>query len=152
MPRIFLWCRRYSRFSLPFIQICLDGCHLGRFDKRSQAASLTKSPPDEASTVSAVVLFAFLIVQIIGLALGVAYIEKWLYGTESAGPRSSNPYLIAPGNSVGLWGFTKRYKPSILGNLVAAGKKDIVTAVNKLDLDILQGQLLILLGPMDLER
>ncbi|CUS09342.1 unnamed protein product [Tuber aestivum] len=118
----------------------------GRFEKNEQAASLTRSPPDQPSTVPAIVLFVFLIVQIIGFALGAAYVEKWLYGTESAGHRSSNPALIAPGNAVELRGFTKRYKPSILGNLLAAGKKETVTAVNKLNLDIRQGQVLVLLG------
>jgi len=118
----------------------------GRFEKKGQAASLTKSPPDQHSTVPAIVLFVFLIVQIIAFALGAAYVEKWLYGTESAGHRSSNPDLIAPENAVELRGFTKRYKPSILGNLLAAGKKETVTAVNKLDLDIRQGQVLVLLG------
>ena len=118
----------------------------GRFEKKHQAASLTKSPPDQASTVPALVLFIFLIVQIIGFAVGAVYVEKWLYGTESAGHRSSNPDLIAPGNAVELRAFTKRYKPSMLGNLLAAGKKETVTAVNKLDLDIRQGQVLVLLG------
>jgi len=118
----------------------------GRFEKKGQAASLTKSPPDQPSTIPAIVLFVFLIVQIIVFALGAAYVEKWLYGTESAGHRSSNPDLIAPENAVELRGFTKRYKPSILGNLLAAGKKETVTAVNKLDLDIRQGQVLVLLG------
>ncbi|PWW78500.1 P-loop containing nucleoside triphosphate hydrolase protein [Tuber magnatum] len=118
----------------------------GRFGKKDQAASLTKSPPDQASTIPAIVLFAFLIAQIIGFALGAAYVEKWLYGTESAGHRSSNPALVAPENAVELRGFTKRYKPSLLGNLLAAGKKETVTAVNKLNLDIRQGQVLVLLG------
>ncbi|RPB01721.1 P-loop containing nucleoside triphosphate hydrolase protein [Choiromyces venosus 120613-1] len=119
---------------------------LGRFEKKGQAASLIKTPPDQASTIPAIVLFIFLIVQIIAFAIGAAFVEKWLYGTESAGHRSSNPALIAPENAVELRGFTKRYKPSILGNLLAGGKKETVTAVNKLDLDIRQGQVLVLLG------
>ncbi|KAG0125716.1 hypothetical protein HOY82DRAFT_672957 [Tuber indicum] len=119
---------------------------LGRFEKKGQAASLTKSPPDQASTIPAIVLFVFLIIQIIGFAIGAAYVEKWLYGTESPGHRSSNPALIAPENAVEIRAFTKRYKPSILGNLLAAGKKETVIAVNKLDLDIRQGQVLVLLG------
>lgn len=119
---------------------------LGRFEKDGHAASLTASPPHQASKVPVIGLFIILIVQSILFAIAAAYVEKWLYGTESSGHRSSNPALMDPHNAVELRGFTKRYAPSMLGNLLAGGNKETVTAVDKLDLDICQGQILVLLG------
>lgn len=115
---------------------------IGRFEKERQGASLLRAPPNQNSNLPGIALFIFLAIQAVGYIFLGALVEKWLYGTGS-----SNHRLTAdPNNAVELRGFTKRYVPSFVGNLLAGGKKETVTAVNGLDLNIRQGQVLVLLG------
>lgn len=115
---------------------------LGRFESQGNGGSLLGSPPDQKSTLPGIALFAFLIVQIVGFPFLAALVEKWLYGTGSGDHKPTTD----PNNAVELRGFSKRYSPSIFGHLLSSGKKETVTAVDKLDIDIRQGQVLVLLG------
>lgn len=122
---------------------------LGRFEINGKAGSLLKVPdtqestlPGMKSTLPGIALFAFLIVQIVGYPFLAAFVEKWLYGTGSGDHKPTTD----PDNAVELRGFTKNYTPSFFGNLLSGGKKETVTAVRKLDIDVRQGQVLVLLG------
>lgn len=115
---------------------------IGRFEKEREGASLLRAPPNQHSKLPGIALFIFLVVQIIGYVLLGALVEKWLYGTGSSNHQST----ADPNNAVELRKFTKRYTPSFLGNLLAGGKKETVTAVDRLDLNIRKGQVLVLLG------
>lgn len=115
---------------------------LGRFEKERQGASLLRAPPNQKSNLPGIALFVFLVVQAIGYVILGALVEKWLYGTGGGNHKpTTNPV-----NAVELRGFTKRYVPSFIGNILSGGKKETVTAVDRLDLDIRQGQVLVLLG------
>lgn len=115
---------------------------LGRFERKSVGGSLLNVPEDQKSSLPGIGLFVFLIVQIFGYLFLAALVEKWLYGTGSG----NHKLTTDPNNAVELRGFTKRYTPSILGHLLSSGKKETVTAVDKLDIDVRQGQVLVLLG------
>lgn len=123
---------------------------LGRFEMNSTAGSLLElpqPPPDDPkkaqnSVLPGIALLAFLVVQIFVYPLLAALVEKWLYGTGSGNHKPTTD----PNNAVELRGFTKNYAPSIIGNLLSGGKKETVTAVRKLDIDVRQGQVLVLLG------
>lgn len=115
---------------------------LGRFESQSNAGSLLRSPTGQKSTFPGIALFAFLIIQIVGFLFLAALVEKWLYGTGSGDHKPT----ADPNNAVELRGFSKRYSSSIFGQLLSSGKKETVTAVDKLDIDIRQGQVLVLLG------
>lgn len=90
----------------------------------------------------------FLIIQIVGFPILGAFIENYLYGTRSKGRH------LLKGNentheAVRLEQFTKRYTPSWWARNVAArlGKrKETVVAVDKLDLVVPKGQIMVLLG------
>lgn len=115
---------------------------LGRFETNGEAASLLEAPKSQRSTLPGIALFAFLVVQIFGYLFLAALVEKWLYGTGSGDHKPTTD----PDNAVELKGFTKRYTPSTFGNLLSGGKKESVTAVDKLDINVRQGQVLVLLG------
>ncbi|KAH0613686.1 uncharacterized protein H6S33_005572 [Morchella sextelata] len=115
---------------------------LGRFEKERQGASLLRAPPNQESNLPGIALFVFLIVQGIGYIILGALVEKSLYSTSG----SDHKPTTDPANAVELRGFTKRYVPSFIGNILSGGRKETVTAVDRLDLNIRQGQVLVLLG------
>lgn len=115
---------------------------LGRFESKRVGGSLLGVPEGQKSKLPGIGLFILLIVQIVGYLLLAAVVEKWLYGTGSG----NHKLTTDPNNAVELRGFTKRYTPSIFGHLLSSGKKETVTAVDGLDIDIRQGQVLVLLG------
>ncbi|KAL7275518.1 hypothetical protein RUND412_001543 [Rhizina undulata] len=131
-------------FLFPPMNFVFFSITVARWERQSLGASLTQSPPDSNSRLPAIALWIFLVVQIIVYPILASYVERALYGTASPRHRSMNSSQITPGNAVELRGFTKRYPPGFISSKF--GKKETVTAVNSLDLDIRQGQIMVLLG------
>lgn len=121
---------------------------MARWERKNSATNLAKAAPENPSTLPGIVFFIFLIVQIfVYLFLG-ALVERTLYGTASPGRKlmavETDSYA-----AVELSRFTKTYKPSWWARNIATrfGKrKDTVTAVDNLDLQIPRGQITVLLG------
>jgi ABC-type multidrug transport system ATPase subunit len=108
--------------------------------------NLLKSAPNGRFSLPAIVFFAFAVLHtIIFLILG-AFVERWFYGTKSAGRTtivSESPI------AVNIKGFTKEYKPSFLDKatqLLTKSPMDPVLAVDNLTLQAYRGEILVLLG------
>lgn len=137
-------------FLSPSCNFVFMSIQLARFEGRGLGGSLLGVPEvqtfgwpvKQTSKLPAIGLFILLIVQIVGYLFLAAVVEKWLYGTGSG----DHKLTTDPNNAVELRGFTKRYTPSIFGHLLSSGKKETVTAVSGLDIDVRQGQVLVLLG------
>ena len=121
---------------------------MARWERKNTATDLGKSAPENPSTLPGIVFLIFFILQILLFPLLAAIVERTLYGTASPGRK-----LMATDDNfsaaVELSGFTKRYKPSWWARNIATrfGKrKEIVVAVDSLDLTIPRGQITVLLG------
>lgn len=121
---------------------------MARWERKNRPTNLIKAAPENPSSLPGIVFFVFLIIQIVVFPILGAFIENYLYGTRSKGRH------LRKGNentqeAVRLKQFTKRYSPSWWDRNVAArlGKrKETVVAVDKLDLVIPKGQIMVLLG------
>lgn len=118
---------------------------LGRSESKEIGANVVKGPPDGNSTLPIIAFWIFSIVQIFVFPILAVYSERYLYGTASLGHRHINTGTIAPGNAVELRGFTKTYPPRLLQQWFGK-RKDSVVAVENLDLNVLEGQITVLLG------
>lgn len=121
---------------------------MARWERKNMATDLTKAAPENPSTLPGIVFFVFLIIQILVFPVLGALVENYLYGTMSKGRQLRNGTQESA-IAVSLEGFTKRYWPSWWARNVAARfgkKKETVTAVDSLHLDIPRGQIMVLLG------
>ncbi|KAL9602545.1 MAG: hypothetical protein Q9179_002496 [Wetmoreana sp. 5 TL-2023] len=108
----------------------------------------TEAAPQNSSDLPAIVFFVFTIIQIFVFPAIGALVENFLYGTRSKGRHLLKGNETAQ-DAVLLESFTKRYTPSWWARKVATrfGKrKEVVVAVNNLDLAIPKGQIMVLLG------
>lgn len=110
--------------------------------------NLTKAAPNNTHALPGITFLVIIFIQIFVFPVLGALVENGLYGTTSKGRK----LLVNNDNSqpaVTLAGFTKRYVPSWWARNIARrfGKtKDIVVAVDNLDLTISQGNLVCILG------
>ncbi|MCJ1287874.1 hypothetical protein MMC26_007226 [Xylographa opegraphella] len=121
---------------------------MARWETQDLGTNLIKSAPDNPWTIPGIVFWIFLIVQIFVYPILAILVERSLWGTASSGRR-----LISNGDTqaaVQLTGFTKHFKPSWLsktfGSLFRRKRKETVVAVNDLSLNVLPGQIMVLLG------
>ena len=120
---------------------------MARFERQNLPTNLIKAPPENPSTLPGIALWVFLIIQTLVYPVLGAFIEKWLYGTSSSGRilHTDRDYQAA----VELTGFTKRYDPSWFARNISSRfgkKKATVIAVDDLNLKVLPGQIMVLLG------
>lgn len=121
---------------------------MARWERQDLPTDMLKAAPENPSTLPGIAFFIFFIIQIIVFPVLGAIIERTLYGTASKGRRVVSEDQDSR-SAVNLSGFTKIYKPSWWARNVASRfgkKKDVVVAVDSLDLDIRQGQITVLLG------
>ena len=120
--------------------------YMARWQAQNLATDLTKAAPDNPWTVSGIVLWVLLIVQIIVYPILAAIVERTLWGTS--GGRRTLPK--DSGTVLELKGFSKHYYPSWFNSKVSPifGKKrkETVLAADDLNLSIISGQLTVLLG------
>ena len=121
---------------------------MARWETQDLATSLIHSAPDNPWTLPGIALWVFLIIQIFLYPVLAGIVERGLWGTASSGRR-----LISSGDSnaaVELTTFSKEFKPSWfvrnLAALLRRRKKETVMAVNDLNLTVLPGQIMVLLG------
>ncbi|KAG5820492.1 hypothetical protein H9Q74_000504 [Fusarium xylarioides] len=121
------------------------------FEEQEMPTNLLKAAPGSPSNLPGIVIWIFLIIQIFAYPLIGAFIEHALYSNETSGRKMLHNQTDVDrigSNAVQLRQFSKTYKPSIFSRLFRRGpnKKPPVLAVNGLDLDIGQGQIVALLG------
>ncbi len=124
---------------------------LARWEKVLQPTNLARVAPDSPWNLPGIVLWVFLIIQIIGYPILGAWIERRLQGTTS---NSRNIVLgenrgdLGQEDAVKLDGFTKICKPGFVRRMFSfiSRPKDPVFAVDGLTLSAGRGQILALLG------
>lgn len=121
---------------------------MARWEQQNEPTNLVKSAPTNPWTLPGIALWVFFVIQIIAFPILGALVERALYGTASKG-RKIGPEYVDSHTAVQLSGFTKIYRPSWFSRNIGSrfGKrKDNVVAVNDLNLTVLQGQIMVLLG------
>ena len=111
------------------------------------ATSLIHSAPDNPWKLPGIALWIFLIIQIFVFPILGALVERGLFGTSNGKRMLST---IDPGVAVKVTGFTKRYQSSwFVRNVLSRFTRkepETVVAVNDLNLTVLPGQIMVLLG------
>lgn len=119
---------------------------MARWERQNMATDLIHSAPKSPWTIPGIAFWVFLIVQILVYPILGAVVERMLYGTAS---KSRKATTLESSTTLRLDGFTKEYKPSWLYRNVASlfkSTRQSVLAVNNLTLDVLKGQIMVLLG------
>jgi ATP-binding cassette, subfamily A (ABC1), member 3 len=125
--------------------------NMARFEELEMPTDLLKVAPNSPSALPGIAIWIFLIVQIFAYPVIGAFVEHALYSNETPGRKillNQTDVDRIGSNAVQLRQFSKTYKPSIFSRIFRRGpnKKLPVLAVNGLDLDIGQGQIIALLG------
>jgi ATP-binding cassette subfamily A (ABC1) protein 3 len=129
---------------------------MARFEKANTATDLTQAPPGAPWRIPVLALWIFLIIQTLVYPILGAVIEQSLYGTASKSRKmdynASNSNVDGPESkpAIKLTSFSKHYVPSWwsrkVGPKFGREKSETVVAVNDLSLNVLRGQILVLLG------
>ncbi|KAF4424492.1 hypothetical protein F53441_14227, partial [Fusarium austroafricanum] len=125
--------------------------NMAGFEQVERPTNLLESAPNSNSALPGIAIWIFLIIQIFAYPLMGAFIEHVLYSNETPGRKMllhQSEVDRMGSNAVQLRQFSKIYNPSIFSRIFRRGsnKKLPVSAVNGLDLDIGQGQIVALLG------
>jgi ATP-binding cassette, subfamily A (ABC1), member 3 len=119
---------------------------MARWERQDLPTNLVKKAPQNTSALPGIVLWIFLIIQIVAYPILGAWVERALYGTASKSRKTTH---LDDFTAVSLRGFTKEYPPSRLARLRAIFTRKRLTtvlAVNDLTLDATRGQIMVLLG------
>lgn len=121
---------------------------MARWERQNIGTKLLKAAPENPWALPGIALWIFLIIQILVFPVLGALVERTLYGTASKG-RTVTADGADAATAVELRGFSKVYPPSWFQRRVGPlfGKhKDAVVAVDNLDLTVMKGQIMVLLG------
>ncbi|KAN0078785.1 hypothetical protein V8E54_005298 [Elaphomyces granulatus] len=119
---------------------------IAHWEKTNQTTSITKSAPENTWSVPAVVFLIFLALQTIAYPILGAIVEQRLYGTSS---KSRRVVRHEGASAVRLEGFTKIYEPNWIHKIFSLTfRKPLknTLAVNDLTLNVMKGQITVLLG------
>ena len=119
---------------------------MARWERQDLGTDMVKKAPQNTSALPGIVLWIFLIFQIVAFPILGAWVERTLYGTASKKRKTT---CMDSRTAVSLRGFTKEYPPSQLAKVRALfwrKKLSTVLAVNDLTLDATTGQIMVLLG------
>ena len=120
---------------------------MARFQRGGRPMNLVETPPDSDWAISGIVFWVLAIVQIIVFPILGALVERALYGTGSTdrelydSETSSGAHI-----AVKLTNFNKIYRTKGFLQSFFRRKSQQVHAVKDLTLDVVQGQIAILLG------
>lgn len=121
---------------------------MARWERKNIGTNLLKPAPENPWTIPGIVLGVFLIIQILVFPILGALVERALYGTASKGR-----IVTADGENsttaVELTSFSKVYRPTWFQRHVGplfGRRKDAVVAVDELNLTVMKGQIMVLLG------
>ncbi|KAI1327391.1 ABC transporter [Xylariaceae sp. FL0255] len=124
--------------------------YIARWERQGYPTDLIHNPPNNPWNLPGIVLWVFLVIQIIVYPIIGAYLERVFHGTTAHGRTilRGEAAATASNHAVQLNGFTKIYKPSPLRRLFSfiSKPKDAVRAVDNLSLNAGRGQILALLG------
>jgi ATP-binding cassette, subfamily A (ABC1), member 3 len=123
--------------------------YMAYWQQKSLPADLSQAPPSAPWRVAGWVFFLFCIIQIVVYPIVGALIERTLYGTASKARHLR--YDDDPAQeTVKISGLTKLYPPNWwqrhIGNRFTKSPRQTVRAVDNVDITILRGQIVVLLG------
>lgn len=119
---------------------------MARWEKQKLPTNLLRAAPESPWTTPGIALWIFYILQIIVYPILAAVVERVLYGTASPSRKISS---LGNTSALTLDGFTKEYRPNSLHRRVGAVfgmKVQNVLAVNNLSLDVVRGEIMVLVG------
>lgn len=124
---------------------------MAKFQQHSNPMNLTSTPPNSDWQISGIVLWVFLIIQIIIFPILAALVERSLYGTASTDRKMYNSATSSGAHiAVKLTNFNKIYGPGRIKKIFTSclGRKKVqeVHAAKDLNMEVVQGQIAILLG------
>lgn len=121
---------------------------VAHWQRQELGVSLTQASPNNLWTVSGIVFWVLLIIQIMLYPILAIYVERLLFATRSEGrvlTRKDDPSVPA----LSLRKLTKQFHPNWFNRQLSAllhRRSDNVMAVEGLSLDINRGQIMVLLG------
>ncbi|GAD91978.1 ABC transporter [Paecilomyces variotii No. 5] len=130
----------------PPMNYVLCSIFMARWEKQNLPTNLLKAAPENPWTVPAIVLWVLLIVQIIVYPICAALVERSLYGVTS---NTRNTKTLNGQTAIRIDSFTKVYRPNWFYRNVASmlgSRRQIVLAVDDLSFDVIEGQIMVLLG------
>ena len=116
------------------------------WEKANQTTSITESAPGNPWSVPAIFFLISLVLQIIAYPILGAIVEQRLYGTAS---KSRRVVRHEGTSAVRLERFTKIYEPSWIHKIISVifrKRSKNALAVNDLTLNVMKGQITVLLG------
>lgn len=119
---------------------------MARWERQNLPTDLVHSAPKNPWTIPGIALWILLIVQIIVYPILGALVERMLYGTASKTRKAST---ASTSISLRLDRFTKLYQPSWLRRSFTSlfrRTHQNVLAVDNLTLDVMRGEIMVLLG------
>jgi ATP-binding cassette, subfamily A (ABC1), member 3 len=120
---------------------------LARWEEQDMGTNLVKSAPGSPWKLPGIVLWVFLIIQILVFPVLGATVERTLYGTASKSRTVAHSSESL--NAVTIHGLTKEYRlgwfAKTFGPLFGSRKQNVV-AVKDLTLNAVKGQIMVLLG------
>ena len=122
--------------------------YMAGFQQRSVPTSMNDYSPAVDWQVTGTVFWVLLAIQIVVFPFMALVVERWLYGTASKA-RKMHHNGAQDNVAVRLTGFSKYYGHSWITRMLCCGRrqyKSVFKAVDHLDLNIMQGQIMILLG------
>ncbi|KAJ5317694.1 hypothetical protein N7508_002202 [Penicillium antarcticum] len=119
---------------------------MARWERQNQPTNLIHAAPDNPWTIPGIALWVLLIVQIVIYPILAALVERMLYGTASSGREAT---ALGNASALTINGFSKEYKPGWFHKNIGkrfGSKRQSVFAVNNLSLDVVKGEIMVLLG------
>ena len=122
--------------------------YMAGFQQQSRSVNMGEQSPATKWGVTGNAFWVILAIQIVVYPIIALFVERTLYGTANKAHkirRKGEESKVA----VRLNSFSKYYGTSLFKRIMCCGRrkyKDVFKAVDKLSLDVLQGQIMILLG------
>jgi ATP-binding cassette, subfamily A (ABC1), member 3 len=119
---------------------------MARWERQNLPTNLVQAAPKNTSALPGIVLWIFLIIQIIVFPILGAWVERYLYGTAS---KERHTAVTDSNVAVKIESFTKQYPPSLATSAWGRVRRKPaanVMAVNNLTLEAMRGQIMVLLG------
>ncbi|KAK7416540.1 hypothetical protein QQX98_005144 [Neonectria punicea] len=123
---------------------------IAKYEAEGRPLDLLKAPPDGDSELPPVVLWIFMIIQLIVYPVIATFLERAIHGVaaESRTVFTGGPSQPAPQDAVTITGLTKVYEPSFIRKLFSfiVQPRAPTVAVDNLSLSVKHGQIVALLG------
>ncbi|KAJ9663808.1 hypothetical protein H2198_000568 [Neophaeococcomyces mojaviensis] len=119
---------------------------MARYERQGLATNMIKRAPQHTSALPGIVLWIFLIIQILVYPILGAFVERILYGTASKSRKTQTSDCDA---AISITGFTKLYRPrwiTRLSSLLFRRPLKTVLAIDNLNLVARKGEIMVYLG------